>query len=149
MCFALQNGIIFLITQYYVVYEIMLPPSACTQQIFCICQCAGCREFSVERDSEVITYIISMGAIPERPIHSFTECCLFLLSCITKLYYKTQWKHKTIKTAAGKTKQNKTVMITASGLKMCECELHVLFWGGLSWVPGIGSCITKSLSNKL
>lgn len=59
----------FFITQYYVVYEIMLPPSACSQQIFCICQHAGRREFRVERDSEVITYVISMGPIPERLLH--------------------------------------------------------------------------------
>lgn len=90
MCFALQDGNMFLITQYYAVYEIMLPPSACTQQLSCIYQRARRRELRVERDSEVITYIISMGTIPDRLIHSFTECFLLLVSCITKLAYKTQ-----------------------------------------------------------
>ena len=136
MCFASQDGNKFLITQYYVVYEIMLPPSACTQQIFCICQCAGCREFRVERDSDVHTYIISRGTIPERPIHSFRECFLFLLSCITKLYCKTQWKDKTIKTATEKY----PVMIMAIRSKMGEWQLHVLVlgWSELSawYCPG-------------
>lgn len=61
-----------------------------------------------------------MGAIPESLVHSFTDCFVFLLSCIIKRGESIR-QEKLLK--------KQIVAIMSNGLKLGEWQLYILVLG--------------------